>query len=578
MDSTTPPSQSTLQNTSPDQNPAEMSQLQAAFAYQNEMITEFQTQLTSLRAANDHLTRYIQSLPSTRHEAVRFSLPDKFDGTAEKCKGFIRQCSIYFDNQPEAFVRDTTKCSFVMSLFTGKALEWASAVWDQDEMLRTSFAYFCKQIREVFEYPAGGRDVSMQLVELCQNNRTVAEYAVDFRTIAAQSGWNETALKPMFKRGLHPKIQAEIACKDMDMDLHELISMAIRIDNLLRNTPLSPFATSTSAMNSSENMEPMQIGFTKPSMEERERRRVYKLCFYCGQAGHQCRFCPNKPTSSKVSTHCTNLLNKCFTLMLTLTYFKYAQCVSALIDSGSALNLLHHELVHKLHIPVIPCIPPINITAINSQPIGKGITHQTVPISVKIGLFHTENISFYVTNTPQHPVVLGNPWLATHDPQISWNSRELTKWSPYCQTHCLQGQLLYPCLTTSIESPLTNESVNIPTEYLELKEVFSKSKATKLPPHCPWDCAIDLLPKSSPPKSKVYPLTIPETQAMEQYIEEALESGFIQPSKSPAASGFFFVEKKDGGLRPCIDYRGLNSVTIKNRYPLPLVPSTLEQL
>lgn len=262
MDSTTPPSQSTLQNTSPDQNPAEMSQLQAAFAYQNEMITEFQTQLTSLRAANDHLTRYIQSLPSTRHEAVRFSLPDKFDGTAEKCKGFIRQCSIYFDNQPEAFVRDTTKCSFVMSLFTGKALEWASAVWDQDEMLRTSFAYFCKQIREVFEYPAGGRDVSMQLVELCQNNRTVAEYAVDFRTIAAQSGWNETALKPMFKRGLHPKIQAEIACKDMDMDLHELISMAIRIDNLLRNTPLSPFATSTSAMNSSENMEPMQIGFT----------------------------------------------------------------------------------------------------------------------------------------------------------------------------------------------------------------------------------------------------------------------------------------------------------------------------
>ncbi len=65
---------------------------------------------------------------------------------------------------------------------------------------------------------------------------------------------------------------------------------------------------------------------------------------------------------------------------------------------------------------------------------------------------------------------------------------------------------------------------------------------------------------------------------MDKYIEEALESGFIHPSTSPAASVFFFVEKKDGGLRPCIDYRGLNSITIKNRYPLPLVPSALEQL
>ncbi len=65
---------------------------------------------------------------------------------------------------------------------------------------------------------------------------------------------------------------------------------------------------------------------------------------------------------------------------------------------------------------------------------------------------------------------------------------------------------------------------------------------------------------------------------METYINEALASGYIRPSTSPAAAGFFFVEKKDGGLRPCIDYRGLNNVTVKYRYPLPLVPSALEQL
>lgn len=79
------------------------------------------------------------------------------------------------------------------------------------------------------------------------------------------------------------------------------------------------------------------------------------------------------------------------------------------------------------------------------------------------------------------------------------------------------------------------------------------------------------------PKSKVYPLSRPEILAMETYIEEALASDYIRPSTSPTA-GFFFVEKKDGRLSPCIEYQGLNNVTVKYRYPLPLVPSALEQL
>ncbi len=147
----------------------------------------------------------------------------------------------------------------------------------------------------------------------------------------------------------------------------------------------------------------------------------------------------------------------------------------------------------------------------------------------------------------------------------------------FCINHCfnLRPQ---PCLTTSIESPETNKTVNIPSCYNDLSEVFRKTKAPHLPPHRPWDCAIDLLPNAMPPKSKVYPLSRTENQAMEEYIDEALNSGFIRPSTSPAAAGFFFVEKKDSGLRPCIDYRGLNNVTVKFRYPLPLVPSALEQL
>ncbi len=80
------------------------------------------------------------------------------------------------------------------------------------------------------------------------------------------------------------------------------------------------------------------------------------------------------------------------------------------------------------------------------------------------------------------------------------------------------------------------------------------------------------------PQGSSIPPSIPERKVMEDYIKEALQQQLIRPSTSPAASSFFFVGKKDGGLRPCIDYRTLNDRTVKLPYPLPLVLSALEEL
>ncbi|KAL2095578.1 hypothetical protein ACEWY4_007726 [Coilia grayii] len=65
---------------------------------------------------------------------------------------------------------------------------------------------------------------------------------------------------------------------------------------------------------------------------------------------------------------------------------------------------------------------------------------------------------------------------------------------------------------------------------------------------------------------------------MEEYIADSLAAGIIRPSSSPAGAGFFFVGMKDGSLRPCIDYRELNDITVKNRYPLPLLATAFESL
>ncbi len=178
-----------------------------------------------------------------------------------------------------------------------------------------------------------------------------------------------------------------------------------------------------------------------------------------------------------------------------------------------------------------------------------------------------------------------SPWLILHSPEIKWESSEIIRWSEFCHQHCLK-EIPRPLhrlpaaqvASTRVESPEASVIPTIPFDYRAFQDVFSKQAATQLPPHRAWDCAIDLLPGYKLPKGRVYSLSIPERKAMEEYIKEALNQGYIRPSSSPVASSFFFVGKKDGGLRPCIDYRALNSQTVKLPYPLPLVPAALEEL
>lgn len=100
-------------------------------------------------------------LPS-RNELPRFVLPGKFYGSADHCQAFLHQCDNFFAQQLEAYSNETTRCAFMLSLLTGKALDWASAVWDSDPQVKTSAKYFAGLLREVFEYPAGGKDISVQ--------------------------------------------------------------------------------------------------------------------------------------------------------------------------------------------------------------------------------------------------------------------------------------------------------------------------------------------------------------------------------------------------------------------------------
>lgn len=89
--------------------------------------------------------------------------------------------------------------------------------------------------------------------------------------------------------------------------------------------------------------------------------------------------------------------------------------------------------------------------------------------------------------------------------------------------------------------------------------------------------SIELLPVSEISFGRIFPLSETKLEPLRSYIDENLKKGFIRPSSSPAGAGIFFVEKKDGTLRPWVDYRELNKITIKNLYPLPLIPELFQR-
>ncbi|KAJ1043534.1 hypothetical protein NDA10_003469 [Ustilago hordei] len=121
-------------------------------------------------------------------------------------------------------------------------------------------------------------------------------------------------------------------------------------------------------------------------------------------------------------------------------------------------------------------------------------------------------------------------------------------------------------------------AADIPKPYQHLRDVFDEVEADKLPHHTEHDLHLELIEGGKPPQGPLYLKGPKEMSELRRYLDENLEKGFIRPSKSPARSPVLFVPKKDGGLRLCVDYRGLNEITVKNRAPLPLIEEQLDAL
>jgi hypothetical protein len=185
-------------------------------------------------------------------------------------------------------------------------------------------------------------------------------------------------------------------------------------------------------------------------------------------------------------------------------------------------------------------------------------------------------------------MVLGLPWFQRHNPIIDWNSGIVEFNSQYCFNACLRGgvgQGLYATtqpadeqLGRAKEEPVLTTAEMVPEHYHKYLHVFDKKKAEVLPPHRSQDCKIELEPDAKLYNAPVYPMSANELEALDAILKENVSKGFLRVSESKMASPIFFVKKKDGSLRPVVDYRRLNKVTIKDRYPLPLTQQLVDRL
>ena len=142
---------------------------------------------------------------------------------------------------------------------------------------------------------------------------------------------------------------------------------------------------------------------------------------------------------------------------------------------------------------------------------------------------------------------------------------------------------LFVTLLKDIEKALASqEAVNVLVkllrEYHEFATLFFWEEFNKLPSHCPYDHTIPLLSDKESLKGLLYNMSRDELLVLQKYLKKHLFKSFIQVSSSSAAFSVIFVKKPEGGLCLCVDYRGLNNLTVKNHYPLPLIRETLNLL
>jgi len=260
--------------------------------------------------------------------------------------------------------------------------------------------------------------------------------------------------------------------------------------------------------------------------------------------------------------------------------------VKALLDTGCSINLINQQTVQCLNLPKYPHKNPMIIESFTGQTVKTAGQFHTGPIRLQHRK-HFSKETFEISPMEEGiDIFLSFRWVEDHPPQGTWSNEEIRFNSPGYLKNCTQYEIAEFSLSwdESILSDPTAHTIghlsvvnddplgHVPMEFRQYLGIMGKEAADALPEHRPYDCKIELKDGATAPWGPIYPLSEVELQTLREWLKEMEKTGKIRRSTSSAGSPILFVPKPNGrGLRLCVDYRGLNAITIPNRYPLPLM-------
>jgi hypothetical protein len=244
---------------------------------------------------------------------------------------------------------------------------------------------------------------------------------------------------------------------------------------------------------------------------------------------------------------------------------------SVLFDSGASHSFVTKSFVEKHKILNYPLKKKLLIRSLGGE---LRASHSCPQTKIEIrGLSFL--IELIILESSGIDVVLGIDYLIKYDGVISCAKRMVTLTSP--QGERIEVNVSMLATTEAMVNQLEEKSLEQIKIVCEYPDVFPE-ELPGMPPDRDIEFSIELLPETASISKRAYQMDVKDLIELKKQIEELLEKGFIRPSLSPWGAPVLFVNNKDGSRRMCVDYRSLNEVTIKNKYPLPRIDDLFDQM
>ncbi|GAU49756.1 hypothetical protein TSUD_407990 [Trifolium subterraneum] len=451
-----------------------------------------------------------------------------------------------------------------------------------------------------------------ELIELKQGGKSVAEYTTKFNELVRYVADSDDAPTEAWKIkkyrfGLRAAIAHDVSMQQV-ASLGELMQKSYHAESGLEAMRKERFEVNQKRRDSGKYKEqlkprgsprkqnfsqrPQQACSECGSVHNGECMKGKGVCFHCKQPGHYKNECP-KLHGSGGSSGTTRSKGRVYSLD-----GEQARATNSFISV---------ECVMRLGLFSTSLLPPMTVAVATGGKVVSKRVCQNCPVSVAGKIYHVDMICLPLKDMD---IVLGMDWLSANTVYIGCaeknlyvpidpnaESRALTallqnthQLIQYLESRALtallqnthqliqylgaENKCFSIMFTMSSESSLSPSDIPIVREYLD---VFPE-EINSLPPEREIEFSIDLVPGSQPISVAPYRMSPLELRELKSQIEELLQKHFIRPSVSPWGAPVLLVKKKDGTMRLCIDYRQLNKVTIKNKYPLPRIDDLLNQL